>query len=397
MSSVSTVMRRTIKNFRIARGKEYKSVLRQIWENVMLILRIQLEPNEYFMFRFHEKDRKMGMVVNYLNSAQFSREVDPILNPPEWHYILNDKLIFNTYFRHHGLPVAHQYGFYNKDFGFLAAGGKLTSRADLLDFLLKEKPAGLVLKPPDTFGGFGILVFDNIEYNDEIVFHASNGDAVTFSELSDRIDSSLENERNIKGFVLEKRIEQHPVLGKIYPHSVNSLRIITYLTKDNHPKIFRTRMRLGRKGNLVDNVSQGGISASINKESGVIINGLSLTAGEDSSFTEHPDTGVRFTGVKVPHWNRVLELCRKAASTMPLQRFVGWDIAVGPEGPVLIEGNSSGVEVAYDQLGNKGFMTDEFKTDMLEYGIRFPDRLPGISPGKIYQSYKISRRMYKIG
>lgn len=397
MSSVSTVLRRTIKNFRIARGKEYKSVIRQIWENLMLILRIQLEPNEYYMFRFHEKDRKMGMVINYLNSAQYSRDIDPILNPPGWHYILNDKLIFNTYFRHQGLPVAHQYGFYNKDFGFLIEGGKLTSRNDLLDFLLKEKPENLVLKPPDTFGGFGILVYDHIQYGDEIVFHTSNGDSVSFGELMRKIDSLLENESNIKGFVLEKVIEQHPDIGKIYAHSVNSLRIITYLTKDNHPKVFRTRMRLGRRGNLVDNVSQGGISASIDKESGTIINGLSLTAGEDSSFTEHPDTGVRFTGVKIPHWDQVLELCRKAAGAMPLQRFVGWDIAVGPEGPVLIEGNSSGVEVAYDQLGNKGFMTDEFKSDMLEYGIHFPDRLPGISPRKIYQSYKISRRMHKIG
>ncbi len=93
----------------------------------------------------------------------------------------------------------------------------------------------------------------------------------------------------------------------------------------------------------------------------------------------------------------ILDLCRKAAKAIPLQRFVGWDIAVGKSGPVLIEGNSSGVEVAYDQLENKGFMTEEFRSDMLEYGIRFPERLPGISPGKIYRSYKISRRTYKIG
>jgi hypothetical protein len=93
----------------------------------------------------------------------------------------------------------------------------------------------------------------------------------------------------------------------------------------------------------------------------------------------------------------ILDLCRTAAKATPLQRFVGWDIAVGKSGPMVIEGNSQGVEVALEQLNNKGFMTEEFRSDMLEYGIRFPDRLPPINPGKIYQSYKISRRLSKIG
>jgi hypothetical protein len=397
MSSITTVIKRTIKNFRIKRGKEYKPVFRQIWENIMLILRIQMEPNEYYMFRFFEKGVKMDYALNYLNSAQFSRELDPILNPPEWHYILNDKLIFNTYCRQHELPVARQFGFYHKHFGFLADGGKLLDQHDLSDFLMKEKPENLVLKPPDTFGGLGILVFSNIQYDDEIIFNSSNGDSVKFRELAIRLDSLLNNEKNIRGFVLESMIEQHQVLRRIYSHSVNTLRIITYLTKDGYPKIFRTRMRLGRKGNLVDNVSQGGISASIDIETGKILYGLSISSRGDSLLTDHPDTGVRFTGVEIPHWQMILDLCRKAAKAVPLQRFVGWDIAVGKSGPVLIEGNSSGVEVAYDQFGNNGFMTEEFRNDMLEYGIRFPDRLPRINPGKIYQSYKISRRMNKIG
>ena len=397
MSSVSTVIRRTIKNFRIRQGKEYKSVIKQIWENLMLILRIQLEPNEYYLFRFYEKNVKLDHAITYLNSAQFSRDINPVLNPPEWHYILNDKLVFNIYCRNHGIPVAHQYGFYGKDFGFLADGGKLSSPKDFFDFLMKKKPENMVLKPHNTFGGFGILIFDNIQYNADIVFSSSNGGSVKFSELTEKLDSSLNNGKNIKGFVLEAMIEQHPVLRNIYSHSVNTIRIITYLTKDSHPKIFRTRIRMGRNGNLVDNVSQGGISATIDPETGKIRDGLLITSGKELYISDHPDTGVRFTGIEIPYWQRVLDLCREAAKATPLQRFVGWDIAVGESGPVIIEGNSFGVEVASEQLDNNGFMTEEFRSDMLEYGIRFPERLPGISPGKIYQSYKISRRTYKIG
>ena len=154
---------------------------------------------------------------------------------------------------------------------------------------------------------------------------------------------------------------------------------------------------MGRNGNLVDNVSQGGISATIDPETGKIRDGLLITSGKELYISDHPDTGVRFTGLEIPYWQRVIDLCREAAKATPLQRFVGWDIAVGKSGPVIIEGNSFGVEVAFEQLDNNGFMTEEFRADMLEYGIRFPERLPGISPGEIYQSYKISRRTYKIG
>jgi glutathione synthase/RimK-type ligase-like ATP-grasp enzyme len=397
MSSLSTVIRRTIKNFRLKRGKEYKSVIKQIWENLVLILRIQLEPHEYYLFRLYEKKVKKDHVITYLNSAQFSRDINPVLNPPQWHHMLNDKLVFNHYFRNLGIPVAHQYGFYSEDFGFLNNGGNLSSRKDFLDFLLMEKPENLVLKPHDTFGGLGIFIFNNIQYDTDIIFRSSNGTTLTYSELSAKLDSMLKEVRKIKGFVVEAVIGQHPVLQKIYPHSVNTLRILTYLTKDGRPKILGTRIRMGRNGNLVDNISQGGIHATIDIETGMITGGLSIISREQSYITDHPDTGARFKGIEIPHWPQILDLCRKAAKVTPLQRFVGWDIAVGESGPVVIEGNSTGVEVAYDQLGDRGFMTEEFRNDMLAYGIRFPDRLPEINPVKIYQSYKISRRLNKVG
>lgn len=396
MSGVSTVIRRTLKNFRIRKGKECKSVIRQIWENIMLILRVQLEPHEYYLFRLYVKQVKMEHVINYLNSAQFTRDINPIMNPPQWHYILNDKLFSNLYFSNLGIPVTCQYGFYSKDFGFLNSGGKLSSRKDFHDFLMRERPGSIVLKPHDTFGGYGILIFQTIHYNNEILFRSSNGTVVKFDDLSEKIDATLHTEKTIRGYVVEAVVEQHPVLEAIYRHSVNTIRIITYLTKDNQPKIIATRIRMGRHGNLVDNISQGGIHGTIDIETGRITYGLSITSGEQSDITNHPDTRVSFVDTEIPHWQDILGLCRKAAEATPLQRFVGWDIAVGKQGPVLIEGNSTGVEVAYDQVNNRGFMTEEFRHDMQEYGIRFPDRLPGISLRRIYQSYKISRSMHKI-
>ena len=260
-------------------------------------------------------------------------KVSPVLNPPEWHYVLNDKLFFNIWCRSLGIPVSHQFGFYSKDFGFRTSGGALTSRKDFADFLRMEKPENLVLKPNDTFGGFGIFVFDRVHYNYEITFSTSNGQTITLGELTDKLDAMLKDEKSIRGFVLEARIEQHPVLQNIYSHSVNTIRILTYLTKDSHPKIIGTRIRMGRQGKLVDNISQGGINGTIDMETGKILFGLSATSGKYSYVKDHPDNGVRFAGTEIPHWQMILDLCRTAAKATPLQRFVGWDIAVGNPDP----------------------------------------------------------------
>ena len=279
----------------------------------------------------------------------------------------------------------------------LNSGGKLSSREDLHEFLVKERPGSIVLKPHNTFGGYGIMVFHEIDYNHGIFFRSSNGSELEFDALADKIEMMLAGESLLRGYILEEAVEQHPFMQEIYPHSVNTLRVITYLTKDNRPKIIGTRMRMGRNGTLVDNISQGGIHGSVDTATGKITGGFSITNRKQSEITEHPDTGVRFAGREIPFWLQVIDLCQKAASVTPFQRFVGWDIAIGKNGPILIEGNSDGVEVSYDQINRRGFVTEEFRSDMQEYGIRLPERIPGISPRRIYQSYKISRRMHKIG
>ena len=41
----------------------------------------------------------------------------------------------------------------------------------------------------------------------------------------------------------------------------------------------------------------------------------------------------------IPYWKESLETCLKAAKMVDGLGYVGWDIAVTPNGPVLIEGN----------------------------------------------------------
>jgi glutathione synthase/RimK-type ligase-like ATP-grasp enzyme len=53
----------------------------------------------------------------------------------------------------------------------------------------------------------------------------------------------------------------------------------------------------------------------------------------------HPITGTGIVGFQVPLWDESLRLTQEAAKLVPEVAYVGWDVAVTPDGPVLVEGN----------------------------------------------------------
>ena len=44
--------------------------------------------------------------------------------------------------------------------------------------------------------------------------------------------------------------------------------------------------------------------------------------------------------MKIPMWDRVLEVVIEAAKKIPQVRYIGWDIAITNDGVELIEGNN---------------------------------------------------------
>jgi hypothetical protein len=55
----------------------------------------------------------------------------------------------------------------------------------------------------------------------------------------------------------------------------------------------------------------------------------------------HPDSGGQITGRQVPRWEEVCRLAERAHWAFDDRVMIGWDIAVTPDGPVLVEGNAA--------------------------------------------------------
>ena len=170
--------------------------------------------------------------------------------------------------------------------------------------------------------------------------------------------------------VVEAFIKQHPEMCKLSPTSVNSLRFVTFssnskpVTADGKMMdIAYSIVRFGREGAIVDNLHSGGMVANVDLETGCL-----ATDGADRNgdmWTTHPDTGVTIKGFKVPYFEEAREMVKEAIATRKVEGYIGWDIAISENGPMLLEVNdrpgSDGLQTAPAQakMGMK-FLMDKY-------------------------------------
>jgi len=87
----------------------------------------------------------------------------------------------------------------------------------------------------------------------------------------------------------------------------------------------------------VENASGGGQSCGIDPETGRVLGPARNLEGE--SFEAHPASGVRFAGAEAPDIQAVCETARPAHRVLDTSMSIGWDVAMTPKGPSIIEGN----------------------------------------------------------
>jgi len=137
-------------------------------------------------------------------------------------------------------------------------------------------------------------------------------------------------------WIAEEFINQDERMACWNMSSVNTIRIPSYLTPEGF-SIFRPFIRTGRAGSYVDNAGVGGVFATIDESTGEII-----TDGADESgnfYLCHPDSNIVYKGWKVPCWDELLTIVKKAHQRMPGHKYIAYDFALTSSGWIMVEGN----------------------------------------------------------
>lgn len=140
-------------------------------------------------------------------------------------------------------------------------------------------------------------------------------------------------------FDVEEAIVQHEGMSALCADSVNTIRIVTLLNEAGEAVPMYALVRMGFGGKRVDNISSGGMYAPCDLETGELYaKAFCDKLGE--YYEHHPATGTRIVGHRVPMFAEALALVKKAAERTPKVRYIGWDVAIAKDGPVLVEGNT---------------------------------------------------------
>ena len=363
-------IRRILSYIKPTRQPDFKHPWRQVAEMLIYLLFWPLSPIEYQAYKFGRKGIGPRQMRQYLRNTHATKVLRPRLNDPQWAPLLGNKLLFNSYYSQRGLPVSTIYGMFHPLFGSDIDGKPLRTARDLADWVAEKGITQFVVKPLAGTGGSAVLVLEAVDSpGSNPVFRDSGGQRYTIDELAKHMSQVLDFKN--QGFILEERLIGHPDLARFNPSSVNTCRIVTLVSRDGQAEILYAALRIGGTGKNTDNWHSEGIGASIDKETGIIGEGMIRPEFGGTIHTSHPGTGVTFTGEKIPDWPDIAQLAIKAAKITPFIHSVGWDIAATPNGPVIIEGNGQWAPFII-QAVHGGILTPENREKFAHFGLRFP-------------------------
>lgn len=317
-----------------------KSSSRIFMEQIRQILKYGCPNSFYFPYGCDVKPlRECDEYVNYLYFRN-RRESLNYSNKVNCTCILRDKILFNIFANGIGISTPENL--------FYTANGQLfdfkTKKPLTIEELCKSDQE-LFCKLVDGECGNGVF---RLQIKQGSVF--INGKPSTKEDLKNRFKQGR--------YLSQEVIEQHSSMSRLHPDSINSMRLITVRgLKDHTIHLFPSILRIGTGDSIVDNTSQGGLAVGIDLNSGKLKRYGFYKPQFGLKVDVHPDSKIRFDQFVIPHF---FEAARQAVyfhSMLPGLHSVGWDIAIGENGPIFIEGNDNW-EINGPQICNGGLMKE---------------------------------------
>ena len=272
--------------------KKVRVILSEIW----CLLRYGARPIDYVRFEFYKKS----------------------------HYERNRYLTIYRYFR----CIKH--------FGYGAKGvkDKLAEYYTYKDYVHREWMVLDNNTDPQTIKDF-------VNNNGAVIAKPIAGDmgkgVMKINNVGSDDFNMLLLDRKNRTYIVEQLIHNCEEISVVNPSSLNTVRATTLILKDGTPEILSMILRAGTPGSHLDNWGAGGVGYNFDIETGIC--NMYGKDKKNNSYMFHPGSNVQMIGFRLPRYEELKKYVIDLAKVYPEARYVGWDIAITPEGFDLVEMN----------------------------------------------------------
>ncbi len=318
------------------------SIYRQLWEIMRLRFgKGKLEPLYYSKYELY----KPGLTREYKSqfvSIKTGKALNRKLSPKgvaKHNCFIDDKLLSSLAFSAAGFRFAKTLAMYHptRKAGSLRA----IDRADeLKPFLTEQVGYPLFGKPLKGSRGVGTIRIEGLSPDkDHLII--TDGREIRVSRFCQAVVDGYSD-----GYLFQEFIEQHPDVSRLTPTAVGTVRVVT-LMQDGGPEPLYAIWKIPGPGAMADNdsaswkIKVGASTALIDLQSGKIVK---VRAGVNRVFDQPLE------GMQLPFWQDVVKTVCDGHALTPDHGILGWDIALGTDGPVIVECNTSPLHTIYQLI-----------------------------------------------
>jgi len=272
------------------------------------------------MFAAAKKLRAAGVLgLNERNADYIMR-----LNPRRFYPRVDDKSLTKELATAAGMAVPDLYGM-------------ITNQGEVRNFtdIVGERDS-FVVKPAQGSGGDGILVVTGRSSRKRDSFRLASGVLISTSEIFHHISNIVSGQYSLSGnpdkALIEYCVHFDPIFAEVSYQGVPDIRVIVYR---GYPAMAMVRLPT-RASDGKANLHQGAVGAGIDMSSGETLAGVL----ENDIVEEHPDTGALVAGLRIPHWDFILESAARCHEVTELG-YLGVDMVIDRDlGPLILEMNA---------------------------------------------------------
>lgn len=212
----------------------------------------------------------------------------------------------------------------------------------------------LFVKPVFGRGGKGAQRWDHIDGG----YRSPSGTELSSQALFERLEQQSRN----TPLIVQPRLVNHPALNVLNNGALSTIRMLTCLNEQGEPELVGSAMRMAiGRNHTVDNLHSGGIAAAVDLDTGQLGQASDLGAQDSIGWIDrHPDSGAVIAGFTVPMWDEARAFTVATHRHFLDRLLVGWDVAIAPDGPVLVEGNGAPDLDIMQRFARKGLMAARF-------------------------------------